>query len=510
MKKTTLLSSVAFAVTLLPSTSMATDSHSLAEYKKNSPNLLMETSLTTTNGETECVKFNDSTESTWNSGEICLISAIDTSSTDSLGNTNPRRVPNLNESSIAIGKAQTLGAKCVSEGGSIAANENNGGFCIASDINTSETNFANLAFADDISVAGLQFLQATFGDGSTQSARASISSECISAGGSISTAENAEGFCLASDLNRSITDFANFSVANGLPLVGLQFIQIIFSDSESLPSTGTDTKCVSIDGSTATTGTSGGFCLASDISTALTESANFSVAYDVTVTNLQLLQITFEATGASKKRIISPKASPLPPLLGAGAPTGAECISIEGSIAAIGRPSGSCLISDLIGSSSSTANIAFANVFPISSLQFFQATFGDSGSTPSPSTGEPSVTKCISPDGSTAATGNAKGFCLVSDITNPTSSSANFSIANALPITTWEFLQVPSETGSPVGVFVSNSVAVPFDLRSSSDLAEMVGSQTPYFHLSNQTSEMEIISIPYWHLYPHIGLWVGL
>ncbi len=489
MKKTTLLSSVAFAVILLPSSPMAKDSHSLVKIKKNSPNLILETSLAKANGEMECVKFNNSTGSASHAGEICLVSA----------NTPRQRASRLKVPHNAIGKSHTLGAKCVSAGGSVAANENGGGFCIASDINISETNFANLAFSDDISVAGLQFLQATFADGSTQNVKVPISAECMSAGGSMSAAESAAGFCMASDLNRSITDFANFSVANGVPVVGLQFLQIIFSDNDSLPSTNADTECVSGDGSTATNGTSGGFCLTSGISTSLTESANFSVAHNVTVTNLQLLQITFEDRGSGRVS-----------LQGAGAPVGAECISTDGSIAAIGRSKGSCLVSDLMSSSLITADIAIANAFSVSSLQFFQATFGDSDSNSSQDNGEPSGTECVSPEGSTAATGNAKGFCLVSDIINPTFSLASFSFANALPITAWEFLQVPYETGVPVGVFVSNSVARPFDLRFPSALAGIVGPQIPYFHLSDQTEEVEIISIPYWHLYPHIGLWVGI
>lgn len=296
----------------------------------------------------------------------------------------------------------------------------------------------------------------------------------------------------------------------------MQFLQILFSDNKSRSPTGASTKCVLNDGSTSTSGTSGGFCLASDISTSLKEHTNFTVAHNVPVTNLQLLQITFKDRGLEQFSLLSPMSSKKRAIninandtlfssLGAGAPIGAECISVDGSIAAIGTVKGSCLISDLIGSSLSTANIAFANNIAISGLQFFQATFGEGNSIPAPTS-----TKCVTPGGSKATAENGNGFCLVSDIISPTIGSANFSFANNLPITAWEFLQLPSNAGTPIGVVVSKSVEMPFDLRTSLTVAGPIGIQPHYFHLSDQTSEMEIISTPYWRFYPHIGLWVGL
>jgi len=205
---------------------------------------------------------------------------------------------------------------------------------------------------------------------------------------------------------------------------------------------------------------------------------------------LHFLQITFGNGGLSGGSPASP---------GAGAPTGVECISNEGSIAAAGNPEGFCMVSDLIRSAIGSANITIANDSAITGLQFLQVTFGSGG---------PGGNECVSSGGSTATSGNAGGFCLVSDIIGQALGSTNFSVANALPVTSWEFLQVPSDPGVPV--VVSDSVEVPFDdLQSASIRSTAVGSRTPFFHFSDQTNKMETFSTPYWRLYPHLGIWVG-
>lgn len=321
---------------------------------------------------------------------------------------------------------------------------------------------------------------------------------------------------MISSLKKSMTDFSVFSIANGLPIVGLQFLQVKFSDINSLGGTplSFDTECLSIGGSAAkTTGTAGGFCLASDLSTSAVESANFSVAHNAPVTDLQFLQVTFGGDSSTSGQLAPP---------GFGAPIGAECISVDGSIVVTENPEGFCLVSDLIGSTDSAA-ISVGNDLPVSGLQFLQVQFTEGSSSrnfpPSFRLSTPIGTECVSIEGSTAATGNAEGFCLVSDLINPTIGMANFSVANNLPVKAWEFLQVPSKdiaryggsnVGAPVGVVVSDFIMAPFDLRyRSSALADFLGYKMQYFHLSDQTSGMEAYSIPYLNTYPHLGLEIG-
>ena len=494
IKIKTLLTSV-LILTLSFANSMAAGISSQAGISKTIP-ISSKTAPSATNGKTECLIIEEnSTATIWNTGKICLVSGSNTRSPKFSVAADLGKGAGVKASQVILKDSHTLGAECESAGGSAAASEAIGGFCLASDLNTSITDFANFSVANELPVTGIQYLQVTFKNGSTLNASASIGAECISAGGSTSTPETSEGFCLASDLGKSTLDFASFAVANGLPVVGLQFLQVKFANGTSQPSSGASTNCASVGGSKATPGVSSGFCLASDLNTPTAKAANFSLAQDTPATDFQYLQVTFETgSGPSTGSLPSP---------GAGAPTGAECISVEGSIGASSNSKGFCLVSDLIESIDSTA-ISFANDLPVSGLQFLQAKFAD-GST----SGAPVSAECVSGGGSTAATGNGKGFCLVSDLIGQTTGSASFSVANALPVTTWEFLQVPAGAGAPVGVVVSNSGLLPFDLRSAPAPAGMVGSKTPFFHLSDQTSEMEVFSTPYWRLYPHLGIWVG-
>jgi hypothetical protein len=295
-------------------------------------------------------------------------------------------------------------------------------------------------------------------------------------------------------------------------------VQILFAEGGSGSASNTGTECVSIGGSTATTGTAGGFCLAADLSSSAAGFTNFSIAHDATVSDLQFLQVAFENASGSGE---------LPLSLGAGAPTGAECISVDGSIAAINQSNGFCLVSDLIESSIDSAGLTMANKLPVSGMQFLQVKFANAGETPSSFN---SSAECVSDDGSTAAAGNPGGFCLVSDLINSTVESANISVANDLPVMSWEFLQVPSKNapslassnnllgaGIPKGIVISGFEEIPFipalddNLNSepSPILENIEASPATSYHLSNQTNGMEINSTPYWRTYPNIGLWVG-
>ncbi len=465
-----------------------------------------------------CMTIDDSTENAWNAGEICFSSDMNSS------------IPNFSFANNLLSRAnltasQNLledgpGAECTSAGGSEAASENLGGFCLAADLNASISNFANFSVANQLSAVGMQYLQAIFGDGSILSDSAPVGSECVSAGGSISLPENSDGFCLASDLLKSTSAFSNFAVANDIPLVGLQFIQILFDDTGTSTASGTGAKCISVGGSAAASGSTAGFCLASDLSTATAGFANFAIAHDVPVTDLQFLQVTYEDA--------SPSEGSLAPQ-GAGAPVGAECISINGSIAATENRKGFCLVSDLIETAINSADITIANNLPVSGMQFLQVKFGDAalGDLPS-NVATVAGAECVSDAGSTASAGNPEGFCLVADLINSTIESANISVANDLPVVAWEFLQVPSENVPPAavpkGVVVSGSEEFPFNptsevstdakslaalLDSANSRGDRVVSKDSFFHLSDQTNGIEIYSTPYWHTYPHIGLWVG-
>ncbi len=512
-KKTFLKSALSLA--LFSNLSIAANSNSNAEFQNTSPPL--DTMLVTTDKLMKCSTINDSTTTIWNTGEICFASDINPAATNS--QTKPIYTKGLQN---LLRESNSIGANCTSDGSSTAASESLGGFCLASDLNPSIANSANFSVANEIPVVGMQFLQVVFKEGGALGGSAPIGAECISSGGSTSAPENSDGFCLASDLSRSTAAFANLAVANGLPVASLQFVQVLFADGGGGDASNKGTECVSIGGSNATTGTSGGFCLAADLSTSAAGFANFSVAHDAKVSDLQFLQVTFEDASGSGRVFSAP---------GAGAPIGAECVSVDGSIAAINNPNGFCLVSDLIESSIDSAGLTLANKLPVSGLQFLQIKFADSGEIPSTFS---STAECVSDGGSTAAAGNPGGFCLVSDLINSTSESANITVANDLPVMSWEFLQVPSKDapplvgsnnplgiGIPKGVAVSGFEEIPFiptpedNLDSETESPSVLDTslvnrdQAGFFHLSNQTNGIEQFSTPYWRTYPNIGLWVG-
>lgn len=516
-----ILLSGAFAVTLSSSIPRAADYLTLTGFQKTSPTPILETALTSINGTAECMALDDSNSVGWNAGEICLASDIDESSTTTFTAVADLPVTNfmaLQDIGFVDAQVPAPGAECISAGGSSEATGSAEGFCMAADLIVSDVEVQNFSFKNGLPATGMQYLQAIFSDGSTQQASAQVVLECISPDGSPSGngGENSGGFCMISSLKKSMKDFSVFSIANALPIVGLQFLQVKFADISSLGGSplAFDTECLSIGGSAAkTTGIAGGFCLASDLSDTAVEVVSFSVAHNAPVTDLQFLQVTFEGGGLTSGSLEPPEF---------GAPIGTECVSVDGSIVITENPEGFCLVSDLIGSTDSVA-ISVGNDLPVSSLQFLQVQFTDgSSSRRFPSSfglGSPIGTECVSIEGSTAATGNAEGFCLVSDLINPTIGMANFSIANNLPVRAWEFIQVPSKDvaryggsniGAPVGVVVSDFIMLPFDLRFlSSALADFLGYKVQYFHLSDQTGGMEAYSTPYRHTYPHIGLEIG-
>ncbi len=383
------------------------------------------------------------------------------------------------------------GAKCLSSGGSNAATGSVGGFCIASDLNRSETVLASFAFANETAVTGLQFLQVTLNDGSIlvgsnklQDNETPMKVVCTSGGGSNAAVGNPGGFCLAADLTRD--NLAAFSVANGLPVVGLQFLQVTFASTNPLTesvngNTNNATKCVSAKGSTATTGNAGGFCLASDLGAPTTGIANFSVANSLPVEAIHFLQVSFEDNKATDKTDM---------------PTTAECVSSQGSMAVTGRSGSSCLTSDLGTLTKGNANFSLANNLSISNMQSLQAVFG--GDSPLNESQKPAglSSECVSAKGSTATPADSKGFCLSSDHGASTMNFANFSMVNGLPISALRFMQIPDQPSSsgylpnrdtPIGVAISDSddLAIPV-LKGFSDR------DYHYFRIPQKESSIEI------------------
>ena len=250
-KKVTLLGSV-LAVTVSSTPAPAAD---LTPSDSQGTTPLQNAALGAKEFGAECESVDNSTAATWNAGEFCLVSDHNTSTTgfadSALVNdaavtaSQVRRVP-LRDGAHIVNHVvlrvpvRRWASECVSVGGSTAATEDDGGFCLASDLSTSKTSFAKLSFANGLPVAGLQFLQVTLRDGSQfvgsrpfPSAGAPTGPKCVSADGSTATTGDDGGFCLASDLRTSTTGFAKFAFANGLPAAGLQFLQITFADGGS-------------------------------------------------------------------------------------------------------------------------------------------------------------------------------------------------------------------------------------------------------------------------------------
>ena len=256
----------------------------------------------------ECVSVGGSTAATGDDGGFCLASDLSTSTTGIAKFAFANGLPaaglqflqiTSRDGSQFVG-SRPIGPKCVSAGGSTAATGDDGGFCLASDLNTSTATIAKFAFANGLPAAGLQFLQIAFADGGSPGGSPHSSgagAKCVSIGGSTATTGDAGRFCLVSDLSTSTAGSANLSVANELPVADMQYLQVTFREgSRSGPSAHASepmgAECVSVDGSTATTGDAG-VCLASDLRTLTAGAANFAVANDLLVAGMQYLQVTF-------------------------------------------------------------------------------------------------------------------------------------------------------------------------------------------------------------------------
>ncbi len=510
IRKITLLTSIC-TMALFSETTISDDLFNpFSIFQKTSLSPALEVNLNNNNEKANCTKIKDSGVA----GEICLNSDIDGPS-DFLMGTDLSLAPMvLQDFQFAITPPPPA-AECISASGSSQATGSTIGFCMAADLSASDTDIQHFSFKNDLPATGIQFMQAIFADGSTQTSSAQMSQECLLPDGSPASVEgeNFGGFCMISSLRKSITEFSTFSMANALPMVSLQFIQVQFKDiSNQSESSSSLLECQSVGGSAAQATGKEGFCLSADLSNSILKSANFSFAHNAPVTDLVFVQLTFTDNSITDGQL-SPS--------GLGAPIGAECISVAGSIGAGGNIEGSCLVSDLIISATASANIALANDLAISGLQFFQASFAEQNDGNQPPSTLPVRAECVSMNGSVAATEKTNGFCLASDL-QTTTGSAVFTIANDLPVASWEFIQVPSKDATPLsgssnsasgeipdGIAISNNMALPFNLQAEDSLAYYLDPLTRYFHISNQTVGMEVHSTLYWRDYPNLAIWLG-
>jgi hypothetical protein len=440
---------------------------------------------TTPTDLTGCIPIDDSSTDAWNTGEFCPDSGqgIPTagSANMSAASSPPaaasaRSIHSTPVSAINPVIASPARTECLSAGGANAAGPE--GFCLASEIGTSLAKLANFAATNELAAKRLQFLQVTFKNGPTLSGsrllpaddNTPLVAECSSAGGS--TAFTAGGFCLSSDLTELAANMAKLSVANSLSAASLNFVQVTFGDREMLGEAGelsgsgtsTGPECTLVDGSRAVAGNPGGFCMASDLGSSTADLfANFTVANDLPVVGVQFLQIAFDQAHSQHfRRTVWPG--------------GKKCESVDGSAATIGDADGACMVSDLATPSTDySASFSVANSLAIAGMQYVQATFGrnqlPAGTARSTTVGAPTDGRCSSAQGSTAASTNAGGFCLVADRGRSALGFANFAIANDLPVASLRFLQVPfgdratakklgaGKEGDPIGAVITDSSA---------------------------------------------------
>jgi hypothetical protein len=530
-KKGTLLGSV-LAVTVSSAPALAADFNPPAGLQGTSPSALQNAVLGAKEFGAECESVDKSTAATWNAGEFCLVSDHSASTTGfadsavvndaAVAPSQLPRVPLRDGSSHSDLRrspraSAPMGAECVSVGGSTAATEGDGGFCLASDISTSKTNVVNFTVANGLPVAGLQLLQVTLRDGSQlvgsrpfPSPSAPMGAECVSVDGSTAATEGDGGFCLASDLSTSKKAFANFAVAHGLPVAGVQFLQITFADrgspGGSRHSPGAGAQCASIGGSTAVTGDAGRFCLVSDLSTSSAGFANLSVANGLPVAGMHYLQVTFR----DGSRLDGSDHSP-----GPGVPIGVQCVSVDGSTATTGDAGEFCLASDLSPSKKAFANFAVANDLLIAGLQYLQVTFRDGSPFGASGHSPGGGAECVSLGGSTAATGNTGGFCLVSDRNTSKTGFANFAVANDLPVATLQFVRVPFKDGSspsadaPMGVVISDPDRLRIRRLFPPALAGIADHPQHYFRIRQRRSGILMHLSPHGRRHPRPVFWLS-
>ncbi len=537
-KKGALLGSV-LAVTVSSAPALAADVNTPAGLQGTTPSPLQNAVLGAKEFGAECESVDNSTATSRNAGEFCLASDHSTSTTGfadpavaneaAVAGSQLPRVPlrdgsSLGESRRSPSASAPMGPVCVSVGGSIAAtrDEGEGGFCLASDLSTPTAGIANFAFANSLPAAGLQFLQVTLRDGShligsrpIPSAGAPIGPVCVSVGGSsAATMDEGEGaFCLASDLSTSSAGFANFAFANSLPAAGLQFLQITFADGGSpggsLYFSAAGAECVSNGGSTAATGDAGRFCLVSDLSTSTAGFANLSVANELPAAGMQYLQVTFRDGSRSGH---APDGSE---------PMGAVCVSVDGSTATTGD-AGACLASDLRTLTSGAANFAVANNLLVAGLQYLQVTFRDGSPVAGSGRSPGAVAECVSVGGSTAATGNTGGFCLVSDRNTSKTGFANFAIANDLPVAALQFVRVPFRDGgsldgsrripsadAPTGVVISDPDRLAIQRLSPPALVGVADHPQRYLRIRERRSGIVMQLSPHGRRHPRPVFWLS-
>jgi RTX calcium-binding nonapeptide repeat (4 copies) len=207
---------------------------------------------------------------------------------------------------------------------------------------------------------------------------------------------------------------------------------------------------------------------------------------------------------------------------GAGEPLAAECVSVDGSTATTGDAGEFCLASDLRTLTADTANFAAANDLFVAGLHYLQVTFRD-GSPLAKSGHSPGAgAKCGSVGGSTAATGNTRGFCLVSDRNTSKTGFANFAVANDSPVATLQFVRVPfrdrdSPDGSrlipsadpPMGVVISDPDRLPIHRLSPPALAGIADHPQRYFPSSERGSGIVMHLSPPGRRHPSPAFWLS-
>lgn len=418
MKKiTTALLGSALTVALSSTSAAAADLDALAGLDDAIVASLQNAVMSATQWGIKCMSIDNKDGMAWNGGELCVKNR-------EFNSNRPVSPADAQLASDALGGSgeDMTGSVCVSAGGSSASSGNGGGLCVAADAMFPRARFA---FANGFPLIAMQFLQVVFRDGTSfSSSRAAA--KCLSAGGAVGHNGRPGGSCLASDLDTGIEGSARLAFANDTPMAQLQFLQITFRNGSPLPGAPAGTGCLSDGGSSASSGTAGGFCFAADLNTTNTlGSAHFAIANRLSAVGMQFLQVTYGAAGPG------------------GIGGGAACAAEAGSFASIGNPGGACEASDY-SSSDGTANFTMANELPAGGLQFFQATFGQPGSgfdAPGQS--------CVSSDGSVARTGNSDGFCLVADRGRRNRGLASFAVANDSGVSNMEYVQIPFGQGTP-------------------------------------------------------------
>jgi hypothetical protein len=141
----------------------------------------------------------------------------------------------------AWGSGSASPGTCVSSNGSTARASSPNGFCLASDLSSTEGAGINIAVANGLPIASMQFLQAGFSSSSplanlvdppvpdTDPTRAN----CQSANGTRAGLSNPDGFCIASDNGRSEAGLASLALANYLPIGALNFLQVPMGTSSA-------------------------------------------------------------------------------------------------------------------------------------------------------------------------------------------------------------------------------------------------------------------------------------